>query len=210
MIVHLARPGCQFMFQIVYGSNIMKHETYNMKHKKNEKHKSCSMFHVPCSMKQKGSIILEAFIAIMVISVAFATLLDIGTLSVQTSTSITKSSQANFLAKEAIEATRSFRDGTTWATDGLGVVSTGEPAYYYVVLDTGVTPNKWALTSGTETVGIFTRKIIFDQVSRDPSTQNIENPYNASHDDPNTRKATASVSWESRTLNLTTYLTNWK
>jgi len=188
----------------------MKHETRNIKHMKKEKHKNCSTFHVPCSIKQKGYILLEAFIAIMVISIAFGVLLDIGTLSIKTSTSIQKSAKANFLLKEIIESTRNYRDGTNWSVNGLGVVNTGNNNPYYFILDTTVNPNKWVLTSGTETTGIFTRKIIFDKVSREPPTQNIENNYNSSHDDPNTKKVTATVIWEDRTLNLITYFTNWK
>jgi len=71
-------------------------------------------------------------------------------------------------------------------------------------------PNKWNLIQGTEIVGIFTRKIIFDKVSRDPSTQNIENTYNSFNNDANTRKVTVTVIWPEKTVNLITYFTNWK
>ncbi len=160
--------------------------------------------------KNGGSILLEALIVITVITVAFPVLLDIGTLSIKTSTSIRQADQANFLLKESIESTRSFRDGTTWSTNGLGTVTTGSANPYYFLLNTGVNPNAWVLTSGTETVDIFTRKIVFDKVSRDPTTQNIESTYNASHDDQNTRKITATVSWQGKSASLITYLTNWK
>ncbi len=159
---------------------------------------------------ESGSLLLEAFIAIMVISVTYAVILDIGTLSIKTSTSIKNSSQANFLLRESMEIVRSFRDGTTWLTNGLGTVSTGNANPYYFVLDTSTNPNKWVLTSGTETTSIFTRKIIFDKVSRDLTTQNIESTYNAAHDDPNTKRATVTVSWPEKTLQLITYFTNWK
>jgi hypothetical protein len=157
-----------------------------------------------------GSILLEAFISIIVISIAFGVLFSVAALTIKTSTSIQQNDQANFLLKEAMESARNFRDGTTWATNGLGIANTSSNNPYYFLLDTSVTPNKWTLTAGTETVGMFTRKIVFDKVSRDPSTQNIESIYNASHDDPNTRKITATVSWNTKTLNLVTYLTNWK
>ena len=159
---------------------------------------------------ESGSILLEAFIAIMVIGISFAFLLDLGALSVKVSTSIQKSTQANFLLREGMEITRSFRDGTTWATNGLGSVSIGSANPYYFVLDTSVNPNKWSLTSGTETVGIFTRKVIFEKVSRDPATSNIQGTYNPSYDDQNTRKVTVTVSWPEKTMDLITYFTNWK
>jgi|SRR3989344_2723463 len=161
-------------------------------------------------MSSRGSILLEAFIAIMVISLAFGIILDIGTLSVKTSTAIEQSSQANFLLKEAIEATRSFRDGTTWASNGLGNLNTGSNNPYYFSLDTSTNPATWILNQGTETTGIFTRKIIFDNVSRDLATQNIENTYNASHHDPNTKKVTATVSFSGKNSSIITYFTNWR
>src|SRR3989344_2187390 len=159
---------------------------------------------------ESGSILLEAFIAIMVIGISFAFLLDLGALSVKVSTSIQKSTQANFLLREGMEITRSFRDGTTWATNGLGSVSIGSANPYYFLLDTSVNPNKWSLTSGTETVGIFTRKVIFEKVSRDPATSNLQGTYNPSYDDQNTRKVTVTVSWPEKTMDLITYFTNWK
>ena len=154
--------------------------------------------------------LLEAFIAIVIIGIAFGVILDIGTLAVKNSTSIQKSAQANFLLKEAMESARSFKDGTNWPINGLGTVNTGSDNPYYFTLDTGVTPNKWNLIQGTEIVGIFTRKIIFDKVSRDPSTQNIENTYNSFNNDANTRKVTVTVIWPEKTVNLITYFTNWK
>ncbi len=156
--------------------------------------------------RHKGFILLEAFLAIMVISLAFGVLLSVGTLSIKTSTLIQKNSQANFLLKEILESARSFRDGTTWASNGLGFVATGSANPYYFT----ITNNAWVLTSGTEVNGIFTRKIVFDNVSRDPATQNIETTYNSSYNDPNTKKATATVTWSGKTVNLVTYFTNWR
>lgn len=160
--------------------------------------------------KNKGSILLEAFLAVMIIGIAFSSLFDIGALAIQNSTAIQQSTGANFLLKEGIETARSFRDGTTWATNGLGTVNTGSTNPYHFTLNTDSTPNTWALASGTETIGIYTRKIVFDTVSRDPSTQDIETTYNASHNDPNTRQVTATVTWSNKTLALITYLTNWR
>ncbi len=192
----------------------MKHVTHNReqgtKKTKGVSVVPCSMFHVPCSIRQRGAILIEAFIAVMVIGVAFAAMLDVGTLSIKTSASISQSSQANFLMKESLETVRSFRDGTTWAGSGLGTVNTGSANPYHFTLNTGVIPNTWTLTPGAETAGIFTRKIVFDKVSRDPATQNIEAAYNAAHNDANSRKVTATVSFSGKTLNLVTYFTNWK
>ncbi|MFH1968295.1 MAG: hypothetical protein ABIJ84_02830, partial [bacterium] len=114
--------------------------------------------------------------------------------------------KALLLAKEFVEGTRSFRDGTNWPVDGVGLVETGGGYPYYLAVSVGA----WSLFPGVEITGIFTRKIIFDRVSRDPTTGNIENPYNALNDDDNTRKITVIIAWEGGSLQLVTYLTNWK
>ena len=175
-----------FMFKTFYGNNILK-----------------------CS-KEAGAVLIDAVISIAVISLAFAVLLNIGTWSIKISTSLREATQANSQLKEVIEAVRNFRDGKDWATDGLGLLATGADNPYHLFLDTSSSPAEWNLVSGIETSGIFTNQIIFDRVSRDPSTYNIEAVYNSSRDDPNTRKVTAIISWRDRTLQLITYFTNWE
>ena len=206
MTAQLAQPVYLFMFQTVYGNNIIKGKPRNIKHMKKEKHKNCPL-HAPYSTQQRGYIILEAFLAVMVIGIALAVFLDIGALSIKTATSIKKSSQANFLLKEAMETTRNFRDGTTWSTNGLGTTTPGNNNPYHFVLDTSTTPNTWNLTPGTETIDIFTRKIIFDQVYRDANNNIVSSGGTL---DADTKKVTATISWPDRTMNLITYLTNWK
>ena len=178
---------------------------------KNQKYstKCFRLSNVKCqrSNVQKGSILLEAFVAVMIIGITFAVILDIATLSLKTSTSIKNASQANFLLKESMETIRSFRDGTTWATNGLGTVNTGDSNPYYFSLDIVPSPDRWVLTPGTETAGIFTRKIYFDQVYRD-SSSNIVTTGGTLDDD--TKKATVVVTWPERSMQLITYFTNWK
>lgn len=159
---------------------------------------------------QKGAILLDAIISIIIIGSAFAALLSVGASSIKMSTSLRQATQANSLLEESIEGVRNFRDGTDWTTTGLGTLATGNSNPYHLFLDTAFNPPKWNLVPGPETSDIFTKKIIFDRVSRDPSTHDIEDIYNASHDDPNTIKITAIVAWQSRTLQLITYFTNWK
>lgn len=153
-----------------------------------------------------GSILLEILVAIALVSIVFITLLGVGSLAMNVSSSIQKETQANSLIKEEFEALRNFRDGTQWATNGLGAVNTGSNNPYYLADNS----NNWALVSGAETTGIFTRQVVFDKVSRDPGTQNIESAYDLSHDDPDTIKATVKVSWLDKTLQAVSYLTNWK
>jgi len=160
--------------------------------------------------KNSGFMFLEILVAIAIISLVFVVLLGIGFSAQNTSTSLRKETQADSLAREAFEAVRSFRDGTTWSANGLGIVNYAESNPYYLFLDNSSTPAKWSLRTGTETVGIFTRYIVFDKVSRDPTTHYIESVYNSSHNDPDTVKATVTVLWSDKTARVVSYFTNWK
>ena len=157
----------------------------------------------------KGFIFLDILIAITIISIAFTVILAIGATSLSLSSSIRNTTEADSLIKEEIEALRSFRDGTDWSVNGLGTVSKGSSNPYHVVLDTVSNPNTWNLVSGTETVGIFTRNIVFDSVSRDPATNDIEYSYNLAYNDPDTVKITVTVLWLNKSSEVVAYLTNW-
>ena len=72
-------------------------------------------------------------------------------------------------------------------------------------------PVRWMLLSGTETVGQFSRKIVFADVNRDVSNNITQSGGTL---DSNTKKVTATVSWTSHArtheATLVIYLTNWK
>lgn len=152
-----------------------------------------------------GFIFLEILIAIALISIVFVTLLGVGFLVMNVSSSVQKETQADSLIKEEFEALRNFRDKTQWNTNGLGTVNTGSGNPYHLVNGTG-----WSLVAGAETTGIFSRQIIFDRVSREAVTGNIESAYNPSQDDPDTRKITVTVSWSGKVIQSVSYFTNWK
>jgi type II secretory pathway pseudopilin PulG len=158
--------------------------------------------------KEKGFIFLEILIAVALVSIVFIALLSIGVSSITLSRSIEKTTQIDALLKEGMEAVRSFRDGTTWATSGLAALATGSANPYYATLDNS-TPPKWILQSGTQTLGEFTRSIVIDKVSRQVGTNNIETVYNAANDDPDTRKITVTVTYASTNYQIVSYLTNW-
>lgn len=158
----------------------------------------------------KGFIFLEILIAVAITSLVFLVLLSIGIQSMLLSQSIERSTKIDSLLREELEAVRSFRDGSVWANSGLGSLNTGSSNPYYPVLDTSVNPARWTLQAGTQTIGEYTRKIIFDKVSRNPSTGQIEDTYNITNDDPDTRKATASVVDGAKTYEVVTYFTNWQ
>jgi len=152
-----------------------------------------------------GFIFLEILISIAVIGIVFITLLGIGYLVLNLSSSIQKQTQADSLIKEGFESVRNFRDGTTWATNGLGIVNYGTGNPYRLVNSSG----QWTLVAGAETVGIFTRQIVFDKVSRDTGGS-IEAVYNSSRNDADTIKVTLTVTWPGKTMQAVSYFTNWK
>ena len=154
----------------------------------------------------KGFGVIEILIVSAVIIIALTSLLGVVAYSLKISTSIKETTQANFLAQEAMEATRNFRDGTNWSTNGLGSLSVG--VNYYPQKSADIPP-KWTLVQGQETSNGFVRRVILEKVSRDIN-DDIEQTYNTANDDPNTRKIRVNISWQDKEIELVTYLTNWQ
>lgn len=146
---------------------------------------------------------VEILIAVAIIVVALLMLFSMATVIIKEHGGANKTSQAVGLAQEALEATRSFRNGTSWPTNGLGTLTIGAP--YHPQL-TGVPP-QWELAEGEETVGIFKRKIIFSNARRDAGGNIIDS---GGVEDANTKKVEAVISWEGKSINIVAYLTNWK
>lgn len=155
---------------------------------------------------------IEILIVVAFISISLVSLLGVISYALRISTLVRETTQANFIAQEAIEAVRNFRDGTDWNTNGLrdyipgGATTSGA---YHPELDATFDPPKWKLVSGTEQIDGFTRKIVFEKVSR-AGNGDVEQAYNPVGDDSNTRKVITIVSWKDKEINLVTYLTNWK
>jgi len=156
-------------------------------------------------MNNKGFSVIEIIVAVFVIVVTLVSFLGIVAISLKSSGLVTKVNEANFLVQETVEAIRGFRDSTDWDTDGLGILATG--TNYHLSL-TGTSPPNWAIVSGEESVNSFTRKVVFERVSRDLS-DNIQGAYNPGNDDPSTRKATITVSWAGKEAKIITYFTDW-
>lgn len=159
--------------------------------------------------KLKGFSVIEIIIVIAIISVGLINLLGVGAFSLKISNIVKQTSIADSLAKESIEVVRNVRNGTDWDTDGIGILNTGA-VFYYPELNTGSNPPAWTLVSGEEIINNFTRRINFEEVSRNPSTGDIEAVYNSFNNDPKTRKVISTVIWGSRKVEIITYITNWK
>ena len=152
--------------------------------------------------KFKGISIIEILVVIAIIGIALVSILSLTTLSLRASISIKETTQANALAEETMEAVRNFRDGTGWETDGLKNYSgTYHP-------EKSGDPSKWILASGEETIDGFTRKVVFEDVYRSSITEDIKT--DGGYLDTDTKKATVTVSWKDKKVELVTYFTNWK
>ena len=122
--------------------------------------------------------------------------------------------KASYWAEEGIEALKNIRDKIVWS-DGLdGKIGLGEVApdtIYYLI----VSGDEWQLTTTNpgSLEGKFNRPIIFEKVSRDPLSGDIEDVYNPANDDDDSRKINLEINWQqggqTKNLILTTYLTNF-
>ncbi len=156
---------------------------------------------------KKGISIIEILIVIAIIAIALTSFLGLASFSLSTSTLIKKTTQANYLAQELMEAVHNFRDGTDWQSDGLGILITGADYYFQ---KTG-SPAEWQPILGEESIAGFTRKIILEEVTRDENDDIVSG---GGTNDLDTRKVMVRVSWpekgRNQQLELVTYLTNWQ
>lgn len=152
---------------------------------------------------------IEVVVAAAMILIVVGGLTGAAYLSLRLSALSNKTSEANNLAQETMEAFRNFRDGTSWAA-GVGALGTGAGNPWHLAKSFAA-PYNWNVLAGEEVAGEFTRKLILENVSRDPATGRIEAVYNGAHNDSETKKATVFVFWgEGKQTQLTAYFTNWK
>ena len=177
---------------------------------------------------QQGVSIVEALIAIMIITVALTSILSLATLSSIVTSIAKQTTQATLFIQDTMEAVRNFRDGIDWNNDdpldkydGLGVVVAG--ALYHLEQSTD-SPPRWKLLAGNETIDEFTRSVVFRNVCRDTSSDDITGitdtngttttcVANGGAYDADTKEVMVAVSWQERgrshEVELVTYLTNW-
>jgi type II secretory pathway pseudopilin PulG len=155
----------------------------------------------------KGISMMEILIVIAILAVSVTSLLGLISFSLISSTINKSMSQADALAQETIEQVRNFRDGTYWSTDGLGTLSVGTDYYP----EQSGSPPVIQITAGTQTISGFTKKVVFENVSRDTDDNIVSSGGTL---DPSSKKLTVTISWQERGRNhqrqLITYLTNWR
>lgn len=157
---------------------------------------------------KKGFSIVEIILITVIMGGTFVSIFTLFSLALVNAGIRAQATTANFLAQEALEAARNFRDGTNWGTNGLATLTLSSD---YHPTQTGA-PAQWTLAAGAETIsGVFTRKIVFREVQRDAADNIVTTGGTV---DPDTRKATATVSWTERgrthQVELQTYFTNWQ
>jgi len=166
---------------------------------------------------QKGGLLVEIVVVVGIIVSSLAAILGGATTFLVTSQIVQQTSQATALAQEGLEIVRNYRDGTVWAVDGLGSPAIVVGTEYHPIISSG----EWRFdpfdpAPGLGTIGEFTRKIVFSNVYRDipspPGSGDIDTTGGGTLD-PDTVKATVTVSWQERQrshkVELEAYFTNW-
>ena len=159
------------------------------------------------SCKSRG----QSLIGILLTIAIGALVLALGAQIIQTSLKASEASRqkniASQLAQEAFEATKAIAQ-----EDWHLIYDTTVGQEYYLDNSSG----KWELSTDvakktfTLDKDTFSRWIVFNNVSRD-SNGEIEAVYNASHDDPSTRKVTVIVALNDvQKINWSYYLTRWE
>lgn len=165
---------------------------------------------------QKGFGVPELIIAIFIVAVTTVSFYEIAVLSLKISKENKNEMKAAYLAEEGIEAVRNIRDQVAWidAADGktgIGELDLDIDDTYYPIISV----NSWELI--TINPGLinnrFSRKVVFEKLSRDPNSGDIEDVYNSINNDENSRKITIIVSWQEngkdKEVTLISYLTNF-
>ncbi len=154
----------------------------------------------------RGITVVEILVVIVIVLVGMGGILGLVTFSLQVADVTSQTTEAALLSQATLESVRNFRDNTGWDTDGLGTLTVGTD---YHPEKTG-SPAQWDMLAGTETMGMFTRRIVFSDVYRDAN----DNIATSGTLDPDTKGAVVRVSWQERgrthQVQTTTYLTNWR
>ena len=147
--------------------------------------------------KKSGFALVEILVACTIISVALIALIT----SVQAATELSRRSveniQVSFLLEEGAEVTKIIRDNGWSGISSLTIGTTYYPTF---------SSNTWSLSTTSNTVGIFTRSVIFDNVYRDVN----DDIASSGTLDTGMRKVTETITWNNekgvQTKTLTFYI----
>lgn len=148
----------------------------------------------------KGVGLIEIIIAVAIINLAFFSLSQLGVSALRVLREEKRAVEASYLAQETIEAVRNVRD-QNWAN--ISGLSMG--ADYHPVISGSL--QSWSLVSGSENINNYNRKIVITNAQRDVNDKIVSS---GGTDDPNTKKITATASWGSKKVEISTYVTNFR
>lgn len=158
--------------------------------------------------QKSGQSLLEVLIglgiSVIMISAATASLF----LVLRSSSANQQMQIANSLANALLDNLTAYSE-SNWP--GVYNLNKGEGNSYYLATSTG----QFAVQSGQEPVTIsgiiFNRYFYAENVSRDPSSHNIQEVYSSSDEDPSTQKVTIKIGWNLPTspgsLEIISYIT---
>lgn len=122
-------------------------------------------------------------VASTIIVIAFLAVILVANKSVRVGARAVHTLQANFLLEEGAEAVRIARDNAWTNISNLNLATN-----YYPTFSGGT----WTLSSTPNTVGIYTRTVVVENVNRNAGTGNID-PAGAL--DTGTKLVTITVTW---------------
>jgi hypothetical protein len=150
---------------------------------------------------KKGSSIVEVILAMAIFSLIASTMVSFALGGFNALQQGGEQTQAEFLAGEAIEAIRSIKDDA-W----------NDIIYNQTSLVTS--SGRWFFTGEgvDETIGQYTRTIVFEDVCRDVLDDIVDCP--GSYTDVHTKKVSSTVSWitgvgKTNEVERVVYITNW-
>jgi Tfp pilus assembly protein PilV len=151
---------------------------------------------------KKGFALVEAVISISILALVLTVLGVVGSSLLKSSLDNNARVQAAYLSEEGLEATRLIRD-QGW-TANIAPYASG--SNFYLHFD----GSSWNATSTNIFIdNTFERKVTLTEVRRDSSQHIVSSGGTV---DPNIKKVTVSVSWNSRgatsTRSVSTYLAN--
>jgi Tfp pilus assembly protein PilV len=134
--------------------------------------------------KQPGFFLIEVIIASALAGGILISLLSLVQNTVEISKRSLEKTQVGYLLEEGAEAVKTIRDAS-WSGN-IVTLSNGTP--YYLLWN----GTEWRTSTTPSTIDIFTRTIIFEEVSRDSNSDIVAVGGTV---DPRTRKVTVTVDW---------------
>lgn len=138
-----------------------------------------------------GFLVVEILVAISIVTAAILTAMSVSQKSITVSRQSVHTTQAAFLLEEGAEAVRVMRDNNWTNISGLTAGTTYYPTF---------TSGTWTLSTTPNSLGIFTRTITMQSVTRDNTTKDISGSGTV---DPDARLFTVTVSWSEGATTVT-------